>query len=222
MSSWTEEARRRLYALSSADTGSIDRRLHWFPNLGVGWYPVHDEEDYGPEYFDKYVSYETMPTGKGINEYRSKFVDLHHSGPVVDIGIGCGSFIKRHGLRRCSGYDVGSKSSEWLKGNGLWLDPYSCGSVSAITCWDSFEHIRDYRPLLAKVAGWAFMSMPIYIDEYHASKSKHFRPTEHWWYFTHEGLVGMMSSHGFSLVGYGRGEELCGREDIKTYAFRRV
>jgi hypothetical protein len=53
-------------------------------------------------------------------------------------------------------------------------------------------------------------------------RSKHFRPQEHIWYFTREGLVNAMKACGFSLVAESDFETELGREDIGTFAFRRV
>jgi hypothetical protein len=52
-------------------------------------------------------------------------------------------------------------------------------------------------------------------------RSKHFRPTEHCWYFTRPGLVFAMKLCGFVLVSESNIETELGREDIGTFAFRR-
>jgi len=219
---WTKSSENELFKIVHSDVSSFSPEIHWDDRLKVGWYPITQEEDYGEDYFQKYVGYEGSAVEASLNNFRSQFVDMHYRGAVVDIGIGCGTFINRRGRLNTSGYDVGSKSISWLKDQDLWTDPYECSSVSAITCWDSLEHIRDYRPLLSKVSKWAFMSVPIFVDCYHASRSKHFRPEEHWWYFTNDSIVSMMALHGFKLVSQSSMEQVIGREDINCYAFSRV
>jgi hypothetical protein len=58
-------------------------------------------------------------------------------------------------------------------------------------------------------------------DAEHALRSKHFRPTEHYWYFSRDGLVFAMKGCGFALVAESNVETELGREDIGTFAFRR-
>lgn len=220
--SWVKDRAAKLFRLVGQDIESIEPRMHWDEDLGVGWYPIASEDEYSDDYFDKYSKMEATVVGSKLNDFRTRFVDMHYDGHLVDIGVGSGTFIKRHGESRSSGYDVGSKSIQWLKDNDFWLDPYSCSSVSAISCWDSFEHIRDYRPLVRLVSDWVFMSIPIFKDKFHAENSKHFRPTEHWWYFTHDSLISMMQLEGFKMVSYSVCEQVHGREDIVSYAFMRV
>ena len=62
------------------------------------------------------------------------------------------------------------------------------------------EHIPDFQPLLANVREWVFVSLPIFRDAEHVLRSKHFRPEEHCWYFTRDGLVYAMKMCGFALV----------------------
>jgi len=222
MKYWTKNKVDEFFKIVHSDVNDLEAQMHWNDHLKVGWYPIREEDAYESEYFDKYAMYEETGSGDALNDFRSQFVDMHYRGAVVDVGVGAGTFIKRRGKHNTSGYDVGERPTAWLKENGLWTDPYECSSLTAITCWDSLEHIRDYRPLLAKVSEWVFISIPVFVDRFHASRSKHFRPTEHWWYFTDESMVGMMQSQGFKLVSHSNMEQKLGREDIGSFAFRRV
>jgi len=91
-----------------------------------------------------------------------------------------------------------------------------------MTLWDVLEHIPNYQLLLANVREWLFVSLPIFRDAEHVLRSKHFRPTEHCWYFTRDGLVYAMKQCGFELVAESTFETDLGREDIGTFAFQRV
>ena len=68
---------------------------------------------------------------------------------------------------------------------------------------------------------WLFMSLPVFNDVDHVLRSKHFKPDEHFWYFTRDGLVAAMLMCGFKLVAESDVESELGREDIGTFAFRR-
>jgi len=193
----------------------------WHDGLHVGWYPVTDEEPYGDDYFKKFEEYRETDMGKMINTLRVEFVDSFYGGNLVDIGIGCGYFIDQRGYENTKGYDISRYGVEWLNKNQLFHDPYA-EHVDAITCWDSLEHIRDCWRLIECVRQWVFVSIPLFKDSVHARESKHFKPHEHWWYFTNGGLVKCFRWMGFVLVGASNFEVDCGREDIRTFAFKRV
>lgn len=153
---------------------------------------------------------------------RCEFVEKHYRGVLVDVGIGAGAFVERRRAdgRSTYGYDVNPAGIKWLKDRHLFFDPYRA-SVPAVSSWDVLEHIPDFRPLLANVREWVFVSLPIFRDAEHVLGSKHFRPTEHCWYFTRDGLVLAMGLNGFGLVAENTVETELGREDIGTFAFKR-
>ncbi len=143
----------------------------------------------------------------------------------MDIGIGAGQFIETRDLRTPEaltfGYDVNPYAISWLVGRRLWWDPYQKGA-RVVTCWDSLEHMKWPAHFLERVEYWIFVSIPIFKDRDHCLASKHFKKNEHYWYFTHQGLITWMSLRGFEMVDHNRmEEEEIGREDIGTYAFRR-
>ena len=154
---------------------------------------------------------------------RLEFVDRHFQGALVDTGIGSGAFVElRLAHKRATwGYDVNPAGVDWLTERKLLVDPYRC-PFDAMTLWDVLEHIPHYPPLLANVRKWIFVSTPIYRDAEHVLRSKHFRPREHCFYFTQPGLVYAMKLCGFELVSESTFETDLGREDIGTFAFRRV
>tara|TARA_R110002096_G_scaffold186882_1_gene366029 strand:+ start:1673 stop:2332 length:660 start_codon:yes stop_codon:yes gene_type:complete len=195
--------------------------LIWFDKSEVGWYPVRDEEDYDDEYFDKYKSYRDTEMGKKINDFRVGLVEKFHHGDLVDVGIGSGHFIDQRGHGRTTGYDVSGFGMKWLDGNELWSNPYS-DSPYAISCWDSLEHIRDCMRLINQVKRWVFISIPIFDGVKSIRDSRHFKPHEHWWYFTNYSIMAMFGELGFVMRDRSEFEVECGREGVVTYAFERV
>jgi hypothetical protein len=154
---------------------------------------------------------------------RFDFVERHYKGRLVDIGIGSGAFIelRRARKRMTWGYDVSRAGIKWLDDRALLVDPYLV-SFEAMSLWDVLEHIPDFQSLLANVSDWLFLSLPIFRDADHALRSKHFKPDEHCWYFTRDGLVFAMKACGFDLVSENTMETELGREDIGTFAFQRA
>jgi hypothetical protein len=198
------------------------RRLTWWPQIGIGWYPVEAGiEPYDQEYFDRFDRDAHTPIGRALMSARCDFVDRHYQGALVDVGIGSGAFIERRAERRQTwGYDVNPAGIKWLEERKLFVDPYRT-PFDAMTLWDVLEHIPYYPLLLANVRKWLFISTPIFRDAEHVLRSKHFRPTEHCFYFTQPGLVYAMMLCGFRLVSESTFETDLGREDIGTFAFRR-
>jgi hypothetical protein len=199
------------------------RRLTWWPQLGIGYYPVEiDFELYNQDYFDRFDHNARTDLGRALMQARFNFVEQHYRGTLIDVGIGSGAFVElRCAQRRTTyGYDVNPAGIAWLKERALFVDPYLV-AFDAVTLWDVLEHISDFQSLLANVSNWVFLSLPIFRDHEHALRSKHFRPDEHYWYFTRDGLVFAMKMCGFALVSESMIETELGREDIGTFAFKR-
>jgi len=199
------------------------RRLTWWPEIGIGWYPVEAGiEPYDREYFERFHRDAQTPIGQALMAARVKFVEQHWQGMLIDVGIGSGAFIERRRAERriTYGYDVNPAGIEWLEQRKLYFDPYA-GGFNAVSMWDVLEHIPNYQLLLAHVCKWLFVSTPIYRDAEHVLRSKHFRPTEHCFYFSRPGLIIAMGMCGFELVSESNVETELGREDIGTFAFRR-
>lgn len=188
------------------------------PELGFGWYPV-TANPYDDAYWQNYRERDDTPAGAALTAMRCALVWKYWPGNVVDIGIGGGRFVREH--QAAFGYDVNPLAVAWLKANGRWLDPYR-RTVEAITMWDALEHIHEPGPLLANVQRWVFVSIPIFSDCDDALHSKHFKPAEHVWFFTRAGLEGFMQRFGFDLVEHSDMEQEAGREQIESFAFKRV
>lgn len=202
-----------------------ERRLLWLPELGIGYLGIPPTPGlYGASYWQKYLAYDQTDLGIELTEARLAFVLRHWHGPLVDVGIGGGLFLRSHNGatgEHSAGWDVNPEAIKWLHDAGLLRDPRHA-PVAAATMWDSIEHMEDPCEVLDQVEGWAFISTPIYRDGEHARQSKHYRPGEHIWYFTARGLVGFMLRAGFELIEHNSIESDLGREDIGSFAFRRV
>lgn len=174
---------------------------------------------YGDAYFEKYRAYEDTPIGIAVNAARLGLVARHYAGRLCDIGIGCGTFVKSR--PDTMGYDINPRAWDWLMARKLCaIDP--AGFV-AYTLWDVIEHLptpADYLDLVP-LHGFVFASIPVFDDLYNIRDSKHYRPGEHLYYFTHEGFVDWMTLHGFNLLESNWAETDAGRDSIRSYAFKR-
>lgn len=193
----------------------MKEKLLWLPEFGIGYYPVEDQP-YDEQYWQKYLVMEQTDIGKTLNQARVNMVKEYEWNEIIDIGIGSGAFIKE--FSNAYGFDINPNAIEWLKQNNKWKEP---SNVDAMSFWDSLEHIHNPTELLGNINKYAFVSCPIYTDKDHILRSKHFRPDEHCWYWTYEGLIKFMSNFGFYLLEYSNIETLIGREDIGSFTFKR-
>jgi hypothetical protein len=213
-----------------------ERGLVWYPERGFGFLQVTQEGQYGEDYWRLYQGYRSSPIAERLMRARVELVERHFpNGDVVDIGIGSGHFIEaRHGMPWLSevklghrlmhptwGFDVNPLAVAWLKERGLWWNPWE-RECEAACCWDTLEHMERPENFLARVNRWLFVSIPIFDGPEHALRSKHFKPNEHYWYFTQPGLVGWMRTLGWELAEENRMETELGREDIGTFVFHRA
>lgn len=173
---------------------------------------------YDDHYFTTYLGRDATPTGARLTAARIDFVRQHWSGSLLDVGIGGGRFVEESGAM---GFDINPSAVQWLLARKLFHDPELHGFVMAATFWDSLEHMERPDLFLRQVKGWAFVSIPVFDNAEHALRSKHFKPGEHYWYFTAPGFRKFMDMQGFECVAESRIEEACGREDIGTFALRR-
>lgn len=194
----------------------LEKYLHWMPELGYGWHPA-DPISYEESYWDEYLKRDASEMGALLTKARVNFAREHWNGQIVDIGIGGGRFVRD---ADCFGFDVNQAAIEWLKSHQRFIDPYAA-KVEAITCWDALEHIPQPEALIHQVKKWVFVSIPIFPNGEAVLGSRHYKPGEHIWYFTHEGLINWFEDLGFFLVKYNTIETDLGREGITTYAFRR-
>jgi hypothetical protein len=195
------------------------KKLQWLEEVGIGYldYPA---VPYDLDYFQKYIGYEDTEIGQRLNDARVDLVDAYTRGTVIDVGIGSGLFCRTRA--NTFGCDINPHAIEWLAGRGLYLTPDEERPVEALTFWDSLEHIPDPSELLAGAKEFVFISCPIYDGVQSVLASKHYRPGEHFWYWTAEGMANFMAMFGFELVESNQMESDLGREDIGTFVFKRA
>ena len=177
---------------------------------------------YDAAYFDKYVGYENAPVALAINAGRVALVNKY-LGPdcgVVDIGIGSGEFIKNR--PNTFGYDVNPKAIDWLKARKRWADSWA--AFDGFCMWDVLEHVPTPEDYFHRMHNGAFLfvSIPIFADLKKIRESRHYRPNEHFYYFTEQGLIDWMAHHRFMVMERQDFETHAGRDSILSFAFRRA
>lgn len=197
---------------------AVEDTLVWLPEKGWGYYNVRDSP-YDQSYLQNYIRLADTEIGKKLLDFRLSLVNSYaRTSRIIDVGVGSGSFVRAR--RDTLGYDINPHAVEFLKKENLWCDYYN-SIVNNITCWDSFEHIKDSYSLLSRVLRFVFISIPIFKDVDHVLRSKHFKKSEHCYYFTEKGLVTYMEEHDFRCLHVCYQEVKIGREDIGTFVFER-
>jgi hypothetical protein len=198
----------------------LESGLVYVPALGIGRYPVPvSQRPYDDSYFHKYQQLADTPMGHALTQARVALVARHYDGPVLDVGIGAGQFVMAR--TDTQGYDVNPAGIKWLQERHQWADLYS-GAFDALSFWDSLEHIDQPELAVAKAKAWVFVSIPIFTSGDAIMVSHHYRPNEHIWYFTHDGIISWFTEQGFTCVEHNTIESELGRSGIGSYAFKRV
>ena len=196
-------------------------RLIWFEQHGFGYYPVDQARaPYDEAYFAKYEKMGETTMGRALNIARGRMVERHWPGGLVDVGIGCGSFVDYRDNFETWGYDINPAAVAWLHQHDLYWNP-RIDPCDAVSMWDVLEHMPDFPELLANVRQWAFLAVPLFQTVDHVLQSRHFRPDEHCWYFTKDGLIEVMDELGWRLVEMTGIETMLGRDQIFSFAFNR-
>jgi len=198
----------------------------WFDDLGYGYLPPSAKFSYDGPYFQHWADLETQGKGVVLSWMRMAYTNkFSNNCQVVDVGIGAGTFIKvRNGFwkTKCTwGHDVSKEGIEFLDREGINFS-FERQRCRVATFWDSLEHTLDASNYLMRIDSLAIISMPIYKDENSVLTSKHFKPNEHIYYFTKDGLVKFMDRYGFNLMDVSTFETDFGREEILTFCFNRV
>ncbi len=195
-------------------------RLTWFDAYGCGYYPIKQSEaPYDEAYFARYAGMANTEMGQALNVTRARMVERWWQGDLVDIGIGSGSFIEHR--PDTWGYDVNPTAVLWLRRNKRWWNP-RVDPCPAVSMWDVLEHMPDFPKVLANVRAYVFVALPVFDGPGQALASRHYRPTEHCWYFTSFGFIQAMSDLGWRWLETNWNESLLGRERIASFAFRRI
>jgi SAM-dependent methyltransferase len=206
-------------------------------NKGRGYATELDAKEisYNLNYFDILKSYENTDIDKKLMRCRVDLVRAYcdKKGEVFDFGCGTGQFLRkiRSHVYMVYGYDVMIASKKWLKDNFMYLNPYSESNqnffmekLTGVCFWDSLEHLEDPSIILNFLPEncFVFISIPIFDDIEKIKQSKHYRPGEHYWYFTHRGLLDYMYSLKYIYFGYNDCESKAGRKNIYSYVFRKA
>lgn len=199
-------------------------RLIWIEEAGVGYFECDTEGVYTSDYFDRYAEQAETPIGQAIMDARVALCERFGVKCLLDVGIGSGAFLTAwhddwSKGRLGYGDDVNPAGIAWLENQAMRRRLAAGHDV--VCFWDVLEHIRRPDEALAHVKRLAFVSIPIFTDAAHVLRSKHFRPTEHYWYFTRSGFIRFAESCGFRVVYAGADETLLGREDIETFVLER-
>jgi len=179
--------------------------------------------EYGKEYYENYLDYDHSPIADELNHLRVKITEKYCKNPLLDIGIGSGRFITSSSLK-VYGYDINPYSIAWLQEREIFIDPYkSVPNVDGWTFWDSLEHFRSPTEILQLISpgNYLFISIPIFEDIKGVKESKHFKPGEHYYYFTSTGLIKFLKSLNFKYIEHNDLETKLGRQDITTFVFRK-
>jgi len=170
-------------------------QLRWDVHTQFGFLDINPRT-YDEAYFNKYQKYAETEMGKHLNDNRLEFVKRNYKGALIDIGVGSLQFVLSRD--ETFGYDVNETAVKKLQDLRIYADP------------------SDF-----KFPAWVFMSIPIFKDVNHILHSKHFRPDEHFWYFTTQGLIRYMLDYGFICRDIDNFETRIGREDILSFAFKK-
>lgn len=197
--------------------------LNYCPNEGIMYQrDMTTSVEYDKDYFEKYIKYENTNIAKGLNEGRTAITEKYCRS-ILDIGIGSGEFIKASKIK-VFGFDINPLAVKWLEENNIFADPYkNMPDVNGFTFWDSLEHIPNPHELISLIPSgfYIFISMPILNDLTKIRNSKHYKPNEHYYYFTSNGMIKWMQDYGFTLIEMSDFETRSGREDITTFVFNK-
>lgn len=184
---------------------------------------MNSSVEYGEDYFEHYVNIESTDIANKLNEGRTALTEKHCK-TLLDIGIGSGEFIRSSSLK-VFGFDINPCGIDWLEERSLFVDPYmEFPEVDGVTFWDSLEHIPEPHTLLSivPVGVFIFVSLPIFTDLTWIRKSKHYKPNEHYYYFTSSGIISWLTDCGFQFIEMSDVETKAGRQDILTFVFQKI
>lgn len=213
---------------------NADEQLRWLEQAGIGFFDCEAFNEaqgkghvYDQAYFDNYARLADGPVAQGLNAFRVRMVDrLAADGEVIlDVGIGDGAFLRaledaRPDLR-LRGCDINPTAIRYLEVHDQ-LGSLDLGPVyDVVTFWDSLEHFRDPRVPLRAVGIYAVVSLPTFADAGAAGRSKHFKPAEHFWYFSPSGFRAFANQEGFDVLDQLESENHLGREGISTFILKR-
>jgi hypothetical protein len=168
---------------------------------------------YNIKYWDIMLR-QNSETAKMISDIRWNFVKEINPKIVLDYGSGPGWF-------RCyapKGIEVDTFDTAPWPQTGLRHDRYDL-----ITFWDVIEHFKDLDKelkILLHHANVIALTVPIKPKRQDLSTWKHYKPNEHFQYFTDQSLDKILNDYGFQRIKYGN-IECPPRTDITSYLYKR-
>lgn len=170
---------------------------------------------YNLEYFEKMLRLNSA-TAEHISAIRWDFVKEIEPKTVLDYGSGPGWFraFRPDYVEHVDTYDIGQ-----FPQTGIRRDVYDL-----ITFWDVIEHIKNLSSLssLWTKTKYVALSIPIRYKGLKLKEWKHYKPGEHFHYFSEETIKGYFRSIGFECCKFEYPEVTCGiRKDIGSGLFKR-
>lgn len=180
---------------------------------------------YDKDYYEKYIKMAGSEIANKLNHCRTTLTEKWCGGPLLDIGIGSGEFIESSKIK-VYGFDINPYAVRWLEERNIFVNPYKNVPefIHGWTFWDTLEHIREPHITFSKIrsGSYVFVSIPIMKTLLDIKQHKHYRPNEHYYYFTTEGFVRWMGDHGFNYKEHNDLETKAGRESIETFVFLKI
>ncbi len=179
---------------------------------------------YDKDYFENYVKRSNTEIARRLNAARTGLTEKYCTNCILDIGIGSGEFIESSKIK-AYGFDINPYGVNWLKERGLHVNPYEWlpDEVQGISLWDTLEHMKNPQELFTKLRPgvFVFISLPTFEDVFAVRSSKHFKPNEHYYYFSIPGMIKFMQDSGFAYLEHNDEETKAGREGITAFAFQK-
>lgn len=179
--------------------------------------------EYSHDYFNKYVGLKNTAIAKKLNGFRTSITENFCKKNLLDVGIGSGEFITNSKLK-VYGYDINPYGIQWLQERDLYIDIYKedLSWVEGITLWDTLEHMPNPYSFISLIKDqYVFVSIPIFNNLSSIKSSKHYKPNEHYYYFTKSGLIQFMKDSGLQCLEATDAEVKCGREGISSFVFKK-
>jgi hypothetical protein len=213
--------------ISAYPKKSLTNDLYVAENPGIAYQKdMSGSVSYDESYFENYVKLEGKEIAHKLNQNRVQMVQKLGCSQVLDIGIGSGEFMRNCEVAGIAahGFDINEVAVAKLKAAGKFLDPYAKplpDYIQAVTMWDAMEHMRRPSDLLSSLPNGTFvlLSLPIFLDLSLVTSSKHYKPDEHFYYYTSPGLIKFYEDLGYKFLGLNDGEVKAGREDVMSFSF---
>ena len=219
--------------------------LNWIEPAGLGFFDVDaylaEECEgrahiYDEAYLANYAGLADTPIGSALNRFRADLACAHAAPPsgaspgrcrILDVGIGDGAFLRV--LRSClrspsyvlQGVDINPAAVAYLEERSQLGSLDEPQFYDLVTFWDSLEHFRDPRVPLRAARDIALVSLPTFASADGAIRSRHFKPEEHFWYFSDVAFTRFADQEGFDVIDLLRTETALGRDGISTFVLKR-